>query len=63
MNLPAALDFPVPSSAAPDAAIPDKRPRGRPRKTADEREDGNRRQALLQSAAQLFRRKGFGATS
>lgn len=63
MNLPAALDFPAPSSAAPDAAIPDKRPRGRPRKTADEREDGNRRQALLQSAAQLFRRKGFGATS
>ncbi len=40
-----------------------KRPRGRPRKTAQDRDDGNRRQQLLSCAAQLFRRKGFGATS
>ena len=40
-----------------------KRPRGRPRKTAAERDDGNRRVELLRSAARLFRRKGFHATS
>jgi AcrR family transcriptional regulator len=40
-----------------------KRPRGRPRKTVDERDDGNRRLALLSSAAKLFRRKGFAATT
>ncbi len=40
-----------------------KRPRGRPRKTDDERDDGNRRHALLSAAAQLFRRKGFAATT
>ena len=40
-----------------------KRPRGRPRKTADERDDGNRRHALIVGAARLFRRKGFDATS
>jgi AcrR family transcriptional regulator len=40
-----------------------KRPRGRPRKTLEDRDDGNRRQQLLSSAAKLFRRKGFGATS
>lgn len=40
-----------------------KRPRGRPRKTELERDDGNRRRELLRSAAKLFRRKGFGATS
>jgi AcrR family transcriptional regulator len=43
-------------------AVP-KRPRGRPRKTADERDDGNRRPALLSAAARLFRRQGFDATS
>lgn len=42
---------------------PTRRPRGRPRKTADERDDGNRRAALLSKAAQLFRRKGFSATT
>ena len=41
----------------------DKRPRGRPRKTLDERDDGNRRHQLLQCAARLFRRKGFNATT
>lgn len=40
-----------------------KRPRGRPRKTVDERDDGNRRRAVLRGAARLFRRKGFDATS
>jgi len=49
-----------PVRAAPAAA---KRPRGRPRKTVDERDDGNRRRALILGAARLFRRKGFDATS
>jgi AcrR family transcriptional regulator len=40
-----------------------KRPRGRPRKTVDERDDGNRRVALLAAAASLFRRQGFAATT
>ena len=40
-----------------------KRPRGRPRKTLDERDDGNRRPQLIKAAAKLFRRKGFDATS
>ena len=39
------------------------RPRGRPRKTAEERDDGNRRLALLAAAAHLFRQQGFDATS
>jgi TetR/AcrR family transcriptional regulator, cholesterol catabolism regulator len=51
------MDMRVPPELAP------KRPRGRPRKTADELQDGNRRRELLTSAAKLFRRKGFGATS
>src|SRR6218665_1432242 len=38
------------------------RPRGRPRKTAQERSDGNRRRQLMDGAAQLFRSKGFAAT-
>jgi AcrR family transcriptional regulator len=46
----------------PDAATA-KRPRGRPRKTVDERDDGNRRVALLAAAASLFRRQGFAATT
>lgn len=40
-----------------------RRPRGRPRKTLDERDDGNRRQQLVSAAARLFRRKGFDGTS
>jgi len=55
------------AEATPDANAPvdaiSKRPRGRPRKTVDERDDGNRRQALLCAAAKLFRRKGFDATT
>ncbi|MBL0918389.1 MAG: TetR/AcrR family transcriptional regulator [Hydrogenophaga sp.] len=42
---------------------PPRRSRGRPRKTFDERDDGNRRQALLRAAARLFRQNGFSATS
>jgi TetR/AcrR family transcriptional regulator, cholesterol catabolism regulator len=53
---------PDPRDEAPARAAP-KRPRGRPRKTLDERDDGNRRRALVRGAARLFRRKGFDATS
>jgi TetR/AcrR family transcriptional regulator, cholesterol catabolism regulator len=45
----------------PDAAP--RRTRGRPRKTADERDDGNRRRELVGAAARLFRKQGFSATS
>lgn len=45
------------------AQPPVRRPRGRPRKTPDELDEGNRRQKLLRSAARLFRRKGFAATT
>lgn len=48
---------------APLAEPAAKRPRGRPRKTQDERDDGNRRHELLAAAAVLFRRQGFDATS
>ena len=51
------MDMPVSPLAAP------KRPRGRPRKTREELDDGNRRRELLNTAAKLFRRKGFHATS
>lgn len=47
----------------PLAVAEPKRPRGRPRKTLDERDDGNRRVELVHAAARLFRRKGFDATS
>jgi len=49
--------------AAARPSAPAKRPRGRPRKTLDERDDGNRRRELIVGAAKLFRRKGFAATS
>lgn len=45
---------------APATAL---RPRGRPRKTAEERDDGNRRRELLDAAARLFRQRGFDASS
>jgi AcrR family transcriptional regulator len=47
----------------PDRTAQTKRPRGRPPKTVDERDDGNRRQELIRAAARLFHRKGFHATS
>ena len=50
------------TASASEAGVA-KRPRGRPRKTHDERDDGNRRRALIVGAARLFRRKGFDATS
>ena len=53
----------VPASSQTEPASAEKRPRGRPRKTADERDDGNRRVELLNAAARLFRRKGFDGTS
>lgn len=52
-----------PDVAPPPSDTTTKRPRGRPRKTVDERDDGNRRLELLSSAAKLFRRKGFAATT
>lgn len=54
------MTSPLQHAAAPTEP---KRPRGRPRKTVDERDDGNRRKALLVAAASLFRRKGFAATT
>lgn len=58
------MDHPVNSTpAAADASLADpKKPRGRPRKTLDERDDGNRRVELLHAAARLFHEKGFDAT-
>jgi AcrR family transcriptional regulator len=47
----------LPSPAAP------KRARGRPRQTAEQRDEGLRRHELLAAAARLFRDKGFDATS
>ncbi|MDP1564802.1 MAG: TetR/AcrR family transcriptional regulator [Polaromonas sp.] len=52
----------VSAEAAPAGAT-EKRPRGRPRKTVAERDDGNRRVELVHAAARLFRRKGFEGTS
>jgi len=56
---------PARTAASPEMpeAPAGKRPRGRPRKTLDERDDGNRRVELVNAAARLFRRKGFDGTS
>jgi AcrR family transcriptional regulator len=45
---------PEPVSPVPSPTPVAKRPRGRPRKTDEERDDGNRRQELLAAAAKLF---------
>jgi TetR/AcrR family transcriptional regulator, cholesterol catabolism regulator len=53
-------------NAAVDAPSQDaapRRARGRPRKSVEERDDGNRRLELLAAAARLFRRQGFAATT
>jgi AcrR family transcriptional regulator len=52
-----------PMSTVLSPAVAVKRPRGSPRKTLDERDEGNRRQMLIKASARLFRRKGFDATS
>lgn len=57
------MTVPISPDPAAEMLVQPKRPRGRPRKTLDERDDGNRRQALIMAAAALFRRKGFAATS
>ncbi|WP_440113876.1 TetR/AcrR family transcriptional regulator [Acidovorax sp. BL-A-41-H1] len=51
------------ANAATAEATPTRRPRGRPRKTAEELDDGNRRRKLMDGAAKLFRTQGFAATS
>lgn len=50
-------------NAQPSETDLPRRSRGRPRKSEDERDDGNRRQALMRAAAKLFRQYGFAATS
>ena len=47
----------------PTLVLTTAKPRGRPRKTPEEREDGNRKSDLIAAAAKLFRQKGFDATS
>src|SRR5450830_1142996 len=58
---------PAPAAVAADSPPPEtaeaRRPRGRPRKTVEELDDGNRRRALIEGAARLFRTQGFDATS
>jgi TetR/AcrR family transcriptional regulator, cholesterol catabolism regulator len=49
--------------ATPANEITARRPRGRPRKTPAELDDGNRRRELLHAAARLFRSRGYAATS
>jgi TetR/AcrR family transcriptional regulator, cholesterol catabolism regulator len=61
MNLAAPLSAPSVISDTPVLAVA--KPRGRPRKTLKEREDGNRKSDLVAAAAKLFRKKGFDATS
>ena len=53
----------MPDTRSPEGPESTRRARGRPRKTVDERDDGNRRQYLLHAAARLFRQQGFAATS
>jgi AcrR family transcriptional regulator len=58
-----AIEAPLQTITESPVAQAPKRPRGRPRKTVDERDDGNRRKELLTAAAKLFRNQGFDATS
>jgi len=61
MPVHAATYAPSPSGAS--ALVTPPRQRGRPRKTLLERDDGNRRTALLRAAGALFRSQGFAATT
>lgn len=61
MPLDAATSAQPPSGAS--ALVTPARQRGRPRKTLLERDDGNRRAALLRAAGALFRSQGFAATT
>src|SRR5690606_11263276 len=54
---------PEPGPAAAASDVPARRPRGRPRKTITEQDDGNRRRKLMDKAARLFLSKGYAATS
>lgn len=49
--------------AGKHSPVAPKRSRGRPRQTAEQRDDGQRRHELLAAAARLFRDQGFDATS
>lgn len=53
----------VVAASEPAAVVPAARGRGRPRKRPEERDDGNRRQAVLRAAARLFRLQGYAATT
>ena len=53
---------PAPAAAEDSSAAP-RRPRGRPRKTAETQDEGNRRHAIMDEAARLFISKGYAATS
>ena len=57
------LDDPISAVAVSSDAPAVAKARGRPRKTLEEREDGNRKSDLVAAAAKLFRKKGFDATS
>ncbi len=57
----ASVANPASAEKSPAAEVP--RRRGRPRKTAEELDDGNRRRKLMDGAAKLFRTQGFAATS
>ena len=55
---------PRPKAPAVSNSHPEtRRPRGRPRKTVDELDAGNRRRVIIDGAARLFRTKGFAAAS
>ena len=61
--MPVHAATPVKSPPGTSAHLTPLRPRGRPRKTLLERDDGNRRVDLLRAAAALFRSQGFAATT
>ena len=50
-------------SPASTPPLSGRRPRGRPRKTHSELDEGNRRRLVIEGAARLFRTKGFAAAS